>query len=58
VEKALEKRCLAEEAEALKVPVCEVERGIVCIFPAQGGSLRMETGASATDAVQLQAEEE
>jgi len=56
VEKALEKRCLAEEAEALKVPVSGVERGIVCIFPAQGGSLRMESGPSATDAVPLQAE--
>ena len=58
VEKALEKRCLDEEAEALKVPVSGVERGIVCIFPAQGGSLRMKPGPSATDAVPLQAEED
>lgn len=58
VEKALDRRRLAEEAETLKVPVGEAERGIVCIFPAQGGSLRMESGLSATNAVQGQADEE
>ena len=49
VEKVLGRRFLADEAEALQVPVSEVERGIVCVFPNRGGSLLLRTGHSAPE---------
>ncbi len=57
VEKVLGRRCLADEAEALQVPVSEVERGIVCVFPNRGGSLLLQSGRSAPEAAPSQAEE-
>lgn len=58
VEKVLGGRFLAEEAEALQVPVSEVERGIVCVFPNRGGSLLLRSGHSEPEVSPLQAEEE
>ena len=54
VEKALGRRCLADEAEALQVPLSEVERGIVCVFPNRGGSLLLQSGLSVTDTASSQ----
>lgn len=41
VEEILGGRCLAEAAEDLRVPSEGVERGIVCVFPQGGGSVRL-----------------
>jgi DNA-binding NtrC family response regulator len=57
VEKVLRRRFLADEAEALQVPVSEVERGIVCVFPNRGGSLLLQSGNSVPEAASPQAEE-
>jgi DNA-binding NtrC family response regulator len=57
VEKVLGGRFLADEAEALQVPVSEVERGIVCVFPNHGGSLLLQSGHPAPEAAPSQAEE-
>jgi len=57
VEKVLGRRFLADEAKALQVPVSEVERGIVCVFPNRGGSLLLQSGHSAPEAAPSQADE-
>ncbi|HEX8042396.1 response regulator [Candidatus Deferrimicrobium sp.] len=57
VEKVLGGRFLADEAEGLKVPVSEIERGIVCVFPDRGGSLLLQSGRSAPEAAPSQTEE-
>jgi len=57
VEKVLRGRFLADEAEALQVPVNEVERGIVCVFPNRGGSLLLQSGHSVPEAAPSQSDE-
>lgn len=57
VEKVLGGRFLSDEAEALQVPVSEVERGIVCVFPNRGGSLLLQSDPSAPEAAPSRAEE-
>ena len=45
VERVLQRNGMADEARELSVPDGEVERGIVCVFPRPGGSLRLATDA-------------
>ncbi len=46
VGKSLDPGLLADELQGLDIPASEVEKGIVCVFPECGGSLRIsEPGA-------------
>jgi len=44
IEEILGRRCLIEEAGDLRVPRSEIDRGIVCVFPSRGGSMRLWAG--------------
>lgn len=41
IEEILGRRCLVDEAGDLRVPRSEIDRGIVCVFPSRGGSMRL-----------------
>lgn len=44
VEKIVRRRSLCEEARDLRIPRRNVDRGIVCVFPGGGGSMRLRVG--------------